>query len=270
MTKNEISKICLCLLVFAILVISLNINVYAAEEYTCKLELVPAEAEILAGETVIIDIMVSDIQAGNGIAVVDGLVEYDKTVFEETFEIERDDEKNWNPDDPLENYVMFITSNREATIEDGVIGKIVLKAKQEVELGETEIRLTNISVSADDNQKFQLENVAAKVEVVEEKWIDEEPGDDDLNGEPGEEPGDDDLDEKPGDNNQNNGEKPSGDNQGNNNQNGNNTQTPGKPVDTGKAETTLPKTGNANFLVIGIIGAVILVSIFYVKYSRAY
>ena len=298
MTKKIVNKIYLCLLAFIMFITVFDINVYAAnDEYTCNLELIPDKSKILAGETVTIEIKVSNIQAGNGIAHLNGLLEYDNTVFEEKFKTQTADDGNWT-NSVQENCVNFSTASIEPTIEDSVIGKVVLTAKKDVEIGVKEVKFINIAVSS-INKKFYIDDISVKIEIVNE----DEPGGNNQgsnnqgsnnqggnnqgsNNQGGNNQGSNNQgsnnqgsnnqgSNNQGSNNQgsnNQGSNNQGsNNQGSSNKNGNsNTQTPGNSVNTGKANSILPKTGNANFLVIAIVVAIILMNIFYIKYRRAY
>ena len=70
MTKEMIRKIQIVFIIFAILITGMISNVFAAEEiYTCTLTVEPDKTQIKAGETVTLSVKVSDINAGNGIAI---------------------------------------------------------------------------------------------------------------------------------------------------------------------------------------------------------
>ncbi len=272
MTKEMIRKIQIVFIIFAILITGMISNVFAAEEiYTCTLTVEPDKTQIKAGETVTLSVKVSDINAGNGIAIFNTIFEYDSNVFD--LKAQADSNGNWTST-VLENSITFTKANYEATSENQEIGKIVLTAKDDATLGKQTVTLTKNEFS--DSKTFSVEDVSTTIEIVENT---EEP----------------DNPEEPGDNENttggNNTNTPSGGNNTNTPTGGNNTNTPsggnntGKPsggnssvnysnsgiVNSGKSENSLPKTGTLQNLLIGGIVVAIVISVgFYIKYKRAY
>lgn len=94
MTRERMRKIMIIFILFAVLISGASIKSFAAEEeYTCTLTIDPDKTKIAAGESVTFSIKVSDINAGNGIAIFNTTLEYDTNVFD--IKLKPDDAGVW-------------------------------------------------------------------------------------------------------------------------------------------------------------------------------
>lgn len=278
MTKEIIRKIEIILIIFAILITGVSIRSLAAENnYTCTLTVKPDKTQIKAGESVTLSVNVSDIDAGDGIAIFNTTLEYDANIFD--LKAQSDSAGNWTST-VLENSITFTKANYEATSEDQEIGKVILTAKQDATLGEKTIAFTKNEFS--NTSTFSVADVSTTIEIVEDTG-DDNP-DDPNNPDDPSNPGDDNNPNDPDDNNNTVGGNNNTSSGGNNNtpSGGNNT---GKPsggsnsvnysssgvVNSGKSDNILPKTGTLqNCLISAIVIAVMVAICFYIKYRRAY
>lgn len=269
MTREMTRKIMIIFILFAVLISVANIKSFAAEEnYTCTLTIDSDKTKIAAGESVTFSIKVSDINAGNGIAIFNTTLEYDANVFD--IKLKPDDAEAWT-NTKVENSLTFTKADYESTTQDQEIGKVELTAKQDVELGEQKITFKKNEFS--DETTFSVPDITKTIEIVKESTGGNEPDP-----------------EKPGNNTSGGNTNTPG---GNTNTSGGNTNTPSggstnkpsggstnKPsgsgtgssgsINTGKSDTTLPKTGAQEYLIGAIVVAVIVAIGFYIKYKRAY
>lgn len=248
---------------FAVLISLVSIKSFAAEEeYTCTLTIDSDKTKIAAGESVTFSIKVSDINAGDGIAIFNTTLEYDANVFD--IKLKPDDAEVWT-NAKVENSLTFTKADYEATTQDQEIGKVELTAKQDVELGKQTITFKKNEFS--DKTVFSVADITKTIEIVKESTGGNNPDP-----------------ENPGNNTSGgNTNTPSGGNT--NTPSGGNTNTPSggstnKPsgsgtgssgsINSGKSDTTLPKTGVQEYLIGAIVVAVIVAIGFYIKYKRAY
>lgn len=263
MTKEMIRKIMIIFILFAVLISLVSIKSFAAEEeYTCTLTIDSDKTKIAAGESVTFSIKVSDINAGDGIAIFNTTLEYDANVFD--IKLKPDDAEVWT-NAKVENSLTFTKADYEATTQDQEIGKVELTAKQDVELGKQTITFKKNEFS--DKTVFSVADITKTIEIVKESTGGNNPDP-----------------ENPGNNTSGgNTNTPSGGNT--NTPSGGNTNTPSggstnKPsgsgtgssgsINSGKSDTTLPKTGVQEYLIGAIVVAVIVAIGFYIKYKRAY
>ena len=267
MTKKITKKIMIILILFTVLIASINIKSFAAD-YTCTLTVEADKTKIKAGESVTLSIKVSNINAGVGIAIFNTTLEYDANVFDVA--LKADDAGAWT-NTKIENSLTFTKADYEATTKDQEIGKVVLTAKKDVELGKQTITFKKNEFS--DETTFSVPDITKTIEIVKESTGGNEPDP-----------------EKPGNNTSGGNTNTPG---GNTNTSGGNTNTPSggstnkpsggstnKPsgsgtgssdsINTGKSDTTLPKTGAQEYLIGAIVVAVIVAIGFYIKYKRAY
>lgn len=252
MTREMMRKIMIIFILFAVLISGANIKSFAAEDnYTCTLTIDSDKTKIAAGESVTFSIKVSDINAGNGIAMFTTTVEYDTNVFD--IKVQSTDNGVWTVVANIEGSITFSTSNYETTTQDNEIGKVILTAKQGVEIGEQTVIFKKNDFS--DKNTFTVPDITKTIEIIEEG----------NNPDP----------EKPGNNTSGgNTNTPSGGNT--NKPSGGSTNKPSVSVtnsgyiNSGKSNTTLPKTGVQEYLIGAIVVAVIVAICFYIKYKRAY
>ena len=83
------------LLIALILFIVCLVGVVNAADYTIKMSLTSA-SYLVPGDTVVVDLKVAEINAGNGIDAIAGTIDYDKNVFEEVTANSFEGKNQWN------------------------------------------------------------------------------------------------------------------------------------------------------------------------------
>jgi len=142
-------------ILFIILILTIFLLPVSVQANSFKLNVQANKTTVKPGETVEISLNLSDINAGElGINTVEGVIEYDNTIFEEITSSNIQSLNNWS-----------ITYNNEETeykgkflaviIQDGVtenqdIGKITFKVKNSAKNTNTSIKIKNI-LSNDGN-----------------------------------------------------------------------------------------------------------------------
>ena len=154
-------KIFIILVFWMLTIISFLPSVYASND-TCKLTITPNKTQANAGDEIILNLTVSDITSKNGIAIYNGIVEYDADVFE--LSIQDGNDGKWKGD-LIENSVTFTKADLEATKESQEIGKIVLKIKNEAPTGEQKITLKNNEFA--DESSFKIADITTSIEITE-------------------------------------------------------------------------------------------------------
>lgn len=258
MVKNKMKILVVLLLITLIVSIA---GTSRAADYTCKVTLAANNnGEVKQGESITLLVKVTDIEAGEGIASFNAMLEYDSDVFECT--VSGDDDGEWQRQGLVENSLSMTRSDLLANSSDQTVAKIVLKAKEDASVGRQTFKLSKIEFSTGD-ETFSIDDVSASITVAET-----------TSGGNGE------------NNNNNNGSNGSG-----TSGNGSNGGTSGETGTTGSgsgssgssststgsssiansssANSSIPKTGVTDVLIVGAILGTIATVIFYIKYKRA-
>ncbi len=260
-----------------IIVISIIFNniAYAADD-SCKLLLNVGKSEVEPGMTVDVTLRVSDINAGTGVVMISGLVEYDETAFEK---IEYTACTNWQKT-VTENYINMNTESLEATKEDQDVLKLTLTTKGTIKDGTYKVSLKKIEVTT-DTDAFTLGDIEANVNIKKQSKDDSQDGnkDNDQNGNKDDnQNGNKDNDQNGDkDDNQNDGkeENPNGgidqSQSGNKSENLEDNKNDNKVInekDITLSDTSIPKAGLNTYLKIIIAVAVIIGIVCYTKYKE--
>ena len=237
MINKKLKKIILMLAIFVIFIGTIGIKSLAADDYTCTLTLTPDKKELQVGESVILTMKVSDIEAGSGIAIYNGVIDVNTDIFD--VEVKPDDDNVWGAT-LIEDSLTITKSDYETTSEDQVIGKIILTVKEGAELGEQTVTLRSNEFSS-DTESFTIKDVSTDIKIVDKSNTN--TGGNSSSG---------------GDNTNTSGNNISS-----------NSVVPTNP-NSQNGGLTLPKTGLVgDFLIIGIIIGVIAGIVTYIKYKRA-
>lgn len=136
-------------------------NVYASNE-SCTLSITPDKTEASAGNTITLILTVSKITSEKGIAIYNGLVDYNSDIFE--LSLQDSSNGKWKGD-LIENSVTFTKSDLEGTKENQEIGRIVLGIKSGATIGKQTITLKNNEFA--EATSFKIDDVNTSVEVIE-------------------------------------------------------------------------------------------------------
>lgn len=246
MLKNKIRGLVVLLLIMIIISIT---GTSRAADYSCKVSLlVNNNGQVKKGESITILVKATDIQAGEGIASFNTMLEYDSNAFECT--VSGDDDGNWQKQGLVENSLSMTRSDLVANSSDQTIAKIVLKAKTNVTVGKQIFKLTKMEFSTGD-ETFSVADVSTTITVVEDTGSGN--GDNNNNN-----------------NNNNNGNVSNGNGSNNNESNKNGLFGSGSSNNGSKSNSVIPKTGVTNVLIVGVIIGIIAAVVFYIRYKRTY
>ncbi len=276
------SKIMTIVLLIILLVVLTSTSSMAVD-YTCKVALMANKEEVKKGETITILVKVSEIQAGEGIAFFNTLLEYDSNVFD--CQVSGDDEGKWQKVSLIEKSLSMNTSDLVAISSDQTIAKIELKAKENAPIGKQTFKLTKMEFSTGQDT-FSVSDVSANFTITEESNKDDDNTQNNANKNEttgnninNSNNGNGGSTSSPSGNNSNGGNasSPSGNNGGatqespsSSNKSGTNVKNVSTIADSSSSNKSIPKTGIKHILIIGVIIAIIATVIFYIKYKRAY
>lgn len=174
MVKSKFKK--LIAISFMTILIILSTRVNAQISNTFKAKITPIQSTIKPGEEIIVTISVSDIDMGeNGINALEGMLEYDKEIFEEVKSSSIESYNNWATtynDEKSNLNGKFLSVNLSAGVkEDTKILSIKFKAKNDIkQTGETIIKIKDVT---SNNGKDLINvgdlNVKVTIQVPEEQ-----------------------------------------------------------------------------------------------------
>lgn len=157
----------LSVLIIVVLILLLTITVSMAEGESCELKLETA-GSTNPGKEAELTLSVSNINAGDGIAIINGILEYDENVFETVSDNNFVSTTLWKEDSYLEGSLTIVTKSLETTKTNGDVLKITLKVKSDAKPGEYDVKFTKIDVAGDGDVLFNVNDITCKVKVVEE------------------------------------------------------------------------------------------------------
>ena len=160
---KRLAKI-LVLILISILILGVSGKVEAS---SFKFDAIAEKEEVNAGDTVKIDLKVSEINAGEeGINVVEGILEYDDSIFESIkLENENDWNMTYNGEIGEKNGKFLVTKMVKGVTQEEKIGQIQLQLKQGIEETETEIKVKEIK-SNDGKELIDEGNRTIKIKVI--------------------------------------------------------------------------------------------------------
>lgn len=148
--------------VIFILFIIGNINISHGSDDICRLSLNTNNNKINKNETLEILLSISDIDSQKGVSAINGLLEYDKNVFEN---ITYEKTSEWGNFYQLNDVVFIVTSNMEEKFENSDVLKIKLKVKEDAKTGNTSIKLSNIEVVDSSNENKKINDIEQHIEI---------------------------------------------------------------------------------------------------------
>lgn len=257
-----------------------------AADYSCKVSLLGNKSEVKKGDSVTFLVKVTNIQAGEGIASFNGMLEYDSNVFECT--VSGDDEGNWQKQGLVENSLSMTRSDLVANSSDQTIAKIVLKAKSDAAIGKQTFKLTKMEFSTGDDT-FTVADVSASITIADDTGSGDNNNNNNDNNNNNN--NDNNNNNNNNDNNNNNNNNNNADNNNSNNgSNGNSssgngsngsgssgsgstgteTKNPSTINNPSSSNNVIPKTGVTDVLIVGVIIGTIAAVVFYIRYKKAY
>ncbi len=149
------------MLVFMVIILSCC-KVFATDE-SCVLIITPDKTQAIAGDRIILVLTASNITAENGIAIYNGLIDYNSDIFE--LSLQDSSNGKWKGD-LIENSITFTKSDLESTKDNQEIGRIILKIKSGANIGKQTIILKNNEFA--DSTSFKISDISTNVEVITE------------------------------------------------------------------------------------------------------
>lgn len=252
--------------VFISLIILINLIstiAFAAEsKYSVGMSLT-SNSKLKEGETVIITVNLTNINAGEGIDSIKAKINYDKNVFEEITVSNFTSANSWNPSYiPSNDNATFIKSNGiRATVAEAV-ATLNLKVKSSINVDSTTITFTNLVVSGGlpnmgGTGNIQVNDISVTINKDKDASSStEEPNDNNTS-----------LDGNIVDNDNGNTTNNSGINNSNTNSGNKNTKNTIKDNTITKT-STLPKAGLEQYGIVAIIAVLVIAIGSYILYKR--
>lgn len=140
-------KLGIVLVIGLVLIYLMAINVFG---YSYTTSLVPDKTSVAKGDSVVVTIKLSGIDAGNGLFNFSAVLNYDTEVFEEVTQasFEASQDNGWTVSYDQSTKKMLFENTRLVTTEQN-IGTITLRAKSEVSASSATIGLTEITALND-------------------------------------------------------------------------------------------------------------------------
>ena len=136
-------------------------------KYDCDVDIVGDSKKAKAGDVLMFDINVKNINAKTGIIMFETLVDYDENVF--NCEVKGDDKNIWNLTGMLDNYITLMRSDLIPNTEDQSIAKIKFKVKDNATLGSKKINFSKMKFTMDRDESFTKEDKNIEIEIVKSK-----------------------------------------------------------------------------------------------------
>lgn len=157
----------LSVLIIVVLILLSTITVSMAAGESCKFKL-EAAGSTNPGKEAELTLSVNDINAGDGIAIINGILEYDENVFETVSDNNFVSTTLWKEDSYLDGSLTIVTKSLETTKTNSDVLKIKLKVKSDAKPGEYNVKFTKIEVAGNGDLLFNVNDITCKVKVVEE------------------------------------------------------------------------------------------------------
>ena len=139
------------------------IEEYSDNDGTCSLEIQSEQNSIKRGQSGEYTLMINDINAGEGIVMVEALLEYDSNSIE--CEAIAEDNGDWSLTGMAENYVTFVRKDLQPSSSDQTIGKIKVTAKNGSTSSQQTVKIKNIIITMDSDKYFYLDDQEINVKV---------------------------------------------------------------------------------------------------------
>jgi len=130
-----------------------------------------SSSKLKAGDTVEVKLRISNIEAGEGIDAIVATLEYDKNIFEQVKQENLEGINQWNTNMYSTDSNIFTMTRPSKINTSSDVLKITLKAKKEVSVNSTEIKLKEITASGggiEDGGTGDIEITEVKVNIAKE------------------------------------------------------------------------------------------------------
>lgn len=237
------------IIIFAIISTSfITLPSYATGNESGRLTIVADKNEIKKGEEVTFTIKASNIDGFNGIIMYNTIIEFDEKEFSFLEQDEIISAQGWSNFDRIENTVTFYRQDLLPNKDDQEIGKIRLRANNDITIGEKTITFSSNEFVVENTEKEEVslntDDIKINIKIVNEN------------------------------NNENNSENNDVENDvGNSEENQNTASIPGSNInykgeEKSTIEKNLPKTGIMRYSGIVFIILLIIAIVAYIKYKK--
>ena len=142
---------------------SLPIRVEIEKNYSCKFNFIPDKTSVKPGEEIAFDAKVSNINAGNGLKMVEFyLGNYDSTKFE--CKISNYNEDKWSMVNK-DGYITITSNNSEPWKTDEILAKIIYTPKTGLADNTYQTKITNIKATTDDETSITMADTNLNIKV---------------------------------------------------------------------------------------------------------
>ncbi|MBR3134557.1 MAG: hypothetical protein IKG56_03760 [Clostridia bacterium] len=160
--KNQV-KIRTLFLVLVFMIFSTTISL-ADNDYSCNVDLVSNKNTMNAGDSVIYEVRVSNINAETGIIIFESYISYDADTFE--CAVYGDDNEEWSKTSFIENRLTMQRTSLEPSTADQTVAKLVFTAKSDASAGSKNIQLTGIRFTMEGDKAFQIGDITTTIEIA--------------------------------------------------------------------------------------------------------
>ena len=265
----KIGKVIMIIMIVFTLLISFTGVSNAASTLDVKLSTTTTEIE--KGKEVSVLVSLNNINVGEGVNTLKGTVNYNADVLEY---VNSEAQNGWSITYNSTNGTLLVVYMSGLVTKDQGIAKLTFKVKDNADVTNTQISLTNIE-SSNADEKVTPKDASLNLTIIDENKQDPTNPDDPNQG-GNQNP----SDSEQGDNqnqggNQNQGSSNQGNNQNSNSgqqnlsgTNKNQTSTSGQNNSSGLANKAIPYTGTSG-IIIGVILVIIAIGIIsYIKYRK--
>lgn len=156
-------KIKIIFFICMIVILMVGTSYGASNTYQIKMNLM--QDKVLMGETISIPVTIENIDMENGVVALSAILWYDKDIWEEPV---ISSASNWTTPIVVEDLIQTTTSNMQPVKENQEIMIITFKVKEDVPIGQTEIRLSNFEAS-DGETTIYSDATSVKINISDKK-----------------------------------------------------------------------------------------------------
>lgn len=132
-------------IITVVMLIAINTIALADTNYSAKMSL-KSDSKLKEGDTVTINVNLTNVNAGNGINTLTAQLDYDTNVFETLTTSDIKSSTNWTPTFASQTNKMTALKNDKVTTDETVFS-ITLKVKTSISVDTTKVTIKNIVVS---------------------------------------------------------------------------------------------------------------------------
>ena len=164
--KQKKGNVIIKIIILLLAIMMLCANVVEVKASSFRFSATPSKEEVNPGDTVEVQMSISDIDVKEGINVVEASIVYDETVFDScTFKNQNEWTTTYNGEEGERKGKFLISKTVEGVTKEENIGKIKFKLKENLDEMETEIKINKIT-SNDGKELIDEGNRIIKLKIV--------------------------------------------------------------------------------------------------------